>query len=85
MDANLTAIGNSRGIRIPANIIQHYGLGDVVELVLQEDGILLKPKKPVSLQQIWAEQATAMQESGNGLIDTDLQDWADLGIDVGVE
>lgn len=85
MDANLTAIGNSRGIRIPANLIQHYGLGDEVELVLQDDGILLKPKKTVSLQQIWAQQAESMQLRGEGLLADDLHDWAEFETDVGVE
>jgi len=85
MEANLTAIGNSRGIRIPANLIQHYGLGDTVELVLHEDGILLKPKKSLSLQQIWAQQAASMQAQGKGLLEDDLQDWAELQNDIGIE
>lgn len=38
----IVKIGNSRGIRIPKNLLERYELGDKVELELKEDHILLK-------------------------------------------
>ena len=40
MQARLVRIGNSRGVRIPRAMIETAGLGDVVDLVV-EDGVVL--------------------------------------------
>lgn len=46
MDAKLVRIGNSKGIRLPKNLIERYRLGE--ELTIEEvpDGILIKSKNP---------------------------------------
>lgn len=45
MRAKLVRIGNSKGIRIPLELLQLYGLseGDEIELERRQNGILLQP------------------------------------------
>ena len=40
--ANVVQIGSSRGIRIPKNILEHFGF-DKVELEVLKNGLLIKP------------------------------------------
>jgi antitoxin MazE len=44
MDLPVIKIGNSKGIRLSKTILQKYEIKDTVELVLEEDFIVLKPK-----------------------------------------
>ncbi len=37
MKAELVRIGNPRGIRIPKPLIEQYGFGDTVELLIEKD------------------------------------------------
>jgi len=43
MRQELIRIGNSRGIRIPKPLIAQCGLGDVVELRLTKEGLIVAP------------------------------------------
>jgi len=43
MTARLIQIGNSRGVRIPKNVIDKYNLVDELEIIESEEGILIKP------------------------------------------
>ena len=43
MRLGLTRIGNSRGIRIPKPLIAQCGLGDVVELRVTPEGLVIAP------------------------------------------
>lgn len=43
MRQELIRIGNSRGIRIPKPLIAQCGLGDVVELRLTKEGLVVAP------------------------------------------
>lgn len=43
MRLELTRIGNSRGIRIPKPLISQCGLGDVVELRVTPQGLVIAP------------------------------------------
>jgi antitoxin MazE len=43
MQLELTRIGNSRGIRIPKPLIEQCGLGDVVELRVTAEGLVIAP------------------------------------------
>ncbi len=43
MKQELTRIGNSRGIRIPKPLIDQCGFGDVVELRVVPEGLVISP------------------------------------------
>ncbi len=45
MRLELTRIGNSRGIRIPKPLITQCGLGDVVDVRVTEDGLVIAPHR----------------------------------------
>lgn len=45
MDISIIPIGNSKGIRLSKTILEKYNLTDTVELILQKDCIVLKPKQ----------------------------------------
>jgi antitoxin MazE len=45
MRQELTRIGNSRGIRIPKPLIAQCGLGDVVELRVTPEGLVIAPHR----------------------------------------
>lgn len=51
MNVPIVKIGNSRGIRIPKNLLDRYELGKTVELELKDDCIVLKPTS--SVRQDW--------------------------------
>ena len=69
MKAELVQIGNSRGIRIPKPIIEQCGWGDVVELRVQNDCLVISPeRKP---RQGWEE---AFRAAGSAINDDLLLD-----------
>jgi antitoxin MazE len=45
MRQELIRIGNSRGIRIPKPLIEQCGLGDVVELSIGPQGLMIAPHR----------------------------------------
>jgi antitoxin MazE len=45
MKIELVQIGNSRGIRIPKPLIEQCGLGDSVELRVQNDCLVISPER----------------------------------------
>jgi antitoxin MazE len=45
MRLELTRIGNSRGIRIPKPLIAQCGLGEVVELRVTPEGLVIAPHR----------------------------------------
>jgi antitoxin MazE len=45
MRLELTRIGNSRGIRIPKPLIAQCGLGDVVEMSVTPEGLVIAPHR----------------------------------------
>ena len=44
MDISVIPIGNSKGIRLSKTLLEKYNITDKVELILEEDFIILKPK-----------------------------------------
>lgn len=80
METNIIKIGNSKGIRLPNKILKEYELGDKVNLIFQEEGILIKPVKKT--RRGWEESFQTMHLNGDDalLIDDifdneDLKDW----------
>jgi antitoxin MazE len=45
MDVSVIKIGNSKGIRLSKTLLEKYGIKDQVELELESDQIIIKPKK----------------------------------------
>jgi antitoxin MazE len=43
--AELVRIGNSRGVRIPKPLIEQCGLGDMVELRVENDCLVISPER----------------------------------------
>jgi antitoxin MazE len=65
----LARIGNSRGIRLPADLIRRHGLDDGVVVEDRGDSLVLRPKaKPVKLS--WEETYKEMAAS-----DEDWSEW----------
>jgi antitoxin MazE len=62
MKAHLVQIGNSRGIRLPKPLIEQAGLGNEVELQVQDGAIVISraDKKRTG----WAEAAAALAQDG---------------------
>jgi len=63
MDIAVIPIGNSKGIRLSRTLIEKYNIGDTVELIMEKDYIILKPKtKP---RKGWEEAFKEMHERGD--------------------
>jgi antitoxin MazE len=63
MTISLISIGNSKGIRLSKTVIEKYNLQDSVELILEKDHIILKPKTPA--RKGWDKAFKKMHESGD--------------------
>ncbi|MGF1585181.1 MAG: AbrB/MazE/SpoVT family DNA-binding domain-containing protein [Bacteroidales bacterium] len=73
MDLSVIKIGNSKGIRLSKTILEKYEIQDTVELVLEEDHIIIKPKPKT--RKGWDEAFQEMHERGEDkLIMPDLFD-----------
>src|SRR5205814_7994588 len=68
LELKLTRIGNSKGVRLPVDVLRRYGFSERLAAEVREDGLLLKPKKRTKLS--WAETAAAMAAS-----DEDWSEW----------
>jgi antitoxin MazE len=64
MAIRLIQIGNSKGIRLPKEIIEQFGFTDEIEAEIKKDGLLLKKKtKP---RAGWKEQTLKeIKENGS--------------------
>ncbi len=45
MEIALIPIGNSKGIRLSKTVIEKYQFQDTIELIMEKDFIILKPKQ----------------------------------------
>jgi antitoxin MazE len=70
MRLKLTRIGNSRGIRIPKPLIVQCGLGDVVDLRVVPEGLVITPHRLP--RHGWREAFAQKQDPGSGLLLGDL-------------
>lgn len=71
-------IGNSRGIRIPKKIIEQSHLEDVeIELIVQKNGLLLKPVK--KHRELWGKQIESAFKSDK-YSDDELDEWLDVDV-----
>jgi antitoxin component of MazEF toxin-antitoxin module len=75
-ELKITRIGNSRGVRLPAESLKRYRIGATVVMEERSDGILLRPTGPAVPKLSWEETARAMAASGE-----DWSDWDSLSDD----
>jgi len=63
MDVAVIKIGNSKGIRLSKTILEKYDIKDVLEVILEKDHIVLKPKaKP---RKGWDKAFKKMHDNGD--------------------
>ncbi|MPZ14820.1 MAG: AbrB/MazE/SpoVT family DNA-binding domain-containing protein [Chloroflexi bacterium] len=63
MRASIVPVGNSRGLRIPKALLEACGIGDTVDLSVEEGRLIVHPVRGV--REGWAEAARAMAERGD--------------------
>ena len=71
-EVKLVPIGNSKGIRLPKELIDKYGWGDRLTLQEVQEGIVLRGEKTDQLS--WEETYRAMAAES--------EDWSDLDVAV---
>ena len=69
VELKVARIGNSRGVRIPADTLERYGIGATVMMEEISEGILLRPRRAPDTKLSWEETARAMAAAG--------EDWSD--------
>jgi len=81
MNVAIVKIGNSRGIRLSKTIIEKYQLKDEVELILEKDRIIIKPKSEP--RKDWERAFKKMHENGDDKLlmddffeDENLDEWS---------
>ena len=63
MDISVIPIGNSKGIRLSKTLIEKYNITDKVELLLEKDYIIIKPKSQP--RKNWDKAFQKMHENGD--------------------
>lgn len=63
MELSIINIGNSKGIRLSKTILEKYNIQDRVELILEENAIVLKPRKEP--RKNWETAFREMHENGD--------------------
>ncbi len=78
MIAQLVSIGNSKGIRIPASLLQQYQMHGTVEMLPGKDEIIIRPVFSAP-REGWDKSFAAMHERGEDLLLIDdlfeIEDW----------
>ncbi|MDP4228085.1 MAG: AbrB/MazE/SpoVT family DNA-binding domain-containing protein [Bacteroidota bacterium] len=63
MDISVIHIGNSKGIRLSKTLLERYNIRDKVELILEKDYIIIKPK--ATPRKEWDKAFKEMHDSGD--------------------
>ena len=63
MDISIVQIGNSKGFRLSKTILEKYNIQDKVELILEKEFIILKPKS--SPRKNWEKAFKKMHKNGD--------------------
>lgn len=74
MELSVINIGNSKGIRLSKTILEKYNIQDKIELILEKEFIVLKPK--VEPRKDWEKAFKKMRENNDDqlLIDDVFED-----------
>ncbi|HYN80607.1 MAG TPA: hypothetical protein VES88_03830 [Gemmatimonadaceae bacterium] len=75
-ELKVARIGNSRGVRIPADTLERYDVGTSLIMEERSDGILLRPPGSVQPKLSWEDTARAMAAS-----EEDWSEWDALTAD----
>jgi antitoxin MazE len=67
MKARLVRIGNSRGVRLPKAVIEQVGLGNDIELRVEDNRVVITAAAPPRTG--WAEAAKRLATESRGLLD----------------
>jgi antitoxin component of MazEF toxin-antitoxin module len=60
LELKVASIGNSRGVRLPAETLKRYGIDAAVVMEERSDGILLRPVGRASAKLSWEDTAREM-------------------------
>ncbi len=63
MELSVIKIGNSRGIRLSKTLIERYNIKDTVEVIMEKEYMILKPKEEV--RKGWEKAFRQMHEEGD--------------------
>jgi antitoxin MazE len=63
MEISVISIGNSKGIRLSKSLLKKYNIQDTVELILEKNYIILKPK--TAPRKGWDKAFKKMHENGD--------------------
>lgn len=81
MEISVIPIGNSKGIRLPKSLLQKYNITDTVELILEEECIILKPKTTARVG--WEKAFKRLHANGDDKLlmpdvfeDDNLEEWS---------
>ncbi len=74
MELSVINIGNSKGIRLSKTILEKYNIQNKIEIILEKDFIILKPK--AEPRKNWEKAFKEMHENGDDqlLIDDVFED-----------
>lgn len=72
-ELTVTRVGNSRGVRIPAEVLRRYRVGETLIMELRPDEIVLRPKRTRQQKLSWADTYQQMAQT-----DEDWSDWESL-------
>ncbi|MCU0770916.1 MAG: AbrB/MazE/SpoVT family DNA-binding domain-containing protein [Verrucomicrobia bacterium] len=78
-ELTVTRVGNSRGIRLPAEVLRRYQIGDTLLMEQRPDEIVLRAKRTRRDKLSWAETYQQMAQA-----EEDWSDWEALpeGLDL---
>lgn len=81
MEISVIQIGNSKGIRLSKTLIEKYNISDTVELILEKDHIILKPK--TTPRKGWEQSFIEMHKNGDDqlllpdvFVDENFEEWS---------
>ena len=75
IELKVTRIGNSRGVRLPADALRRYKIKDAVVMEERSDGILLRVPGRAVAKLSWEETAAAMASA--------TENWSDWDVTLG--
>jgi antitoxin MazE len=79
VQARLIKIGNSQGLRLPKVVLEQSGISEEVEIEVQKDGLVIRPKAVSQVRSGWAKAFAEMAAQGDDrlLDEVVLTDWAE--------